>query len=106
MYIPVAIAFVSTALYSRTLFASIFDPDLQVPSDYVTAEPSLRKKCKKIKGTAGPKRHRLIQAANAEKKKSESKIKFMDMRGKQGYPKWSCHHPMTTLRYVLLSSAL
>ncbi len=69
-----------------TLFASIFDPDLQVPSDYVAAEPSLRKKCKKIKGTVWPKRHCLIQAAKAEKKQSESKIKFMDMEGSSGLP--------------------
>ncbi len=63
------------------LFASIFDSDLQVPSDYVAAEPSLRKKCHKVKGTAGPKRQCIFQAARNDKKQKVSKIKYMEMEG-------------------------
>jgi hypothetical protein len=61
-----------------TRFASIFDSDLQVPSDYA-AEPSLRKKYHKIKGTAVPKRQRLLQAARADKKQKESMIKYIEI---------------------------
>jgi hypothetical protein len=56
-----------TCVQYGTLFASIFvlesNLDLQAPSDYVAAEPSLRKKSHKIKGTVGPKCQRLLQAA-------------------------------------------
>ncbi len=67
-----------------TLFASIFDSDLQVPSDYVAAEPSLRKKCHKLKVTAGPKRQRLPQAARADKQQKEPKVEYMEMEGPAG----------------------
>ncbi len=67
-----------------TLFASIFDSDLQIPSDYVAAESSISKEWHKIKGTAEPKRQRLLQAAQADKKQKESKIKYMEMEGPAG----------------------
>ncbi len=43
-----------------TFFTSIFDSDLQVPSDYVEEEPRLHKKCHKIKCSEWPNR-RLLQ---------------------------------------------
>ena len=62
-----------------TLLASLWDDKLRVPDDYVAAEPSSRKKARMIKGTAGPWRARLLSEIAAEKGKTESKIRFMDM---------------------------
>ena len=56
---------------------------IEVPEAYVTAEPGLRKKCHKLKGTAGPKRMRLMQDSEIAKgkKKAGSKMGYMDMGG-------------------------
>ncbi len=62
---------------------SDFDSDLQVPSDYVAAEPS-SKKCHKIKGTAWPNHQHLLQDARAEHRQKESKIKYMEMEESGG----------------------
>jgi hypothetical protein len=61
-----------------TLLASVFDRSLKVPDEYVAAEPSMRKKTKLLKGTAGPKRLRIRQEIAEEKKKADSKTKFLD----------------------------
>ncbi len=66
--------------------------DLHVPSDYVAEELILRKKCHKIKGTAGPKRQRLLQAARADKTQKESKIKYMEMEGLASRPDHDSRH--------------
>jgi hypothetical protein len=68
------------------LFASaaIFDSEKHFPSDYVAAEPNINKKCHKIKGAAGPEFQRFLQAARADKKQEESKIKYMELEGPAG----------------------
>ena len=40
--------------------------------------PSLRKKCNKFRGTAGPRRARILKEIARDKKKSTSKIGFVD----------------------------
>lgn len=61
------------------LLASIFDASIRVPDEYIASQPSARKKAKLIKGTAGPRRARLLKEIEAERGKTESKIKYMDM---------------------------
>lgn len=61
------------------LMASVFDKTLVVPDEYVAAEPSARKKTKLLKGSAGPRRARLLKEIAAAKGKSESKLRFLDM---------------------------
>ena len=63
------------------LLAALSDPTVKVPSDFVAAEPADRKKCKRMKGTAGPKRMRILAELSQEKKKSQSKIPFLEMEG-------------------------
>ena len=63
------------------LFTAVFDPDIEVPEEYVAAEPALRKRCHKLKGTAGPKRMRLMAEIAKGKKKAASKMGLMDMEG-------------------------
>jgi hypothetical protein len=62
-----------------SLIASIWDASIRVPDEYIAAEPSARKKAKMIKGTAGPRRARLLKEIEADKGKTKSKIKYMDM---------------------------
>ena len=50
------------------LLASLFDPEIRVPAHYIAATPSLRKACRGIKGTAGYKRRKLIEAAACDEK--------------------------------------
>ncbi len=47
----------------------------------MAAEPGLRKKCHKLKGTAGPKRMRLLEEIVKGKKKTTSKMGYMEMEG-------------------------
>ena len=63
------------------LYTALFDPDVQVPKDYIASEPGLRKKCHKLKGTAGPKRKRIMVEIAKGKKKAESKLGYMTMEG-------------------------
>ena len=63
------------------LFTAVFDPEIEVPEEYVAAEPALRKKCHRLKGTAGPKRMRLMAEIAKGKKKATSKMGLMDMEG-------------------------
>jgi hypothetical protein len=59
------------------LLASLFDPEIRVPAHYIAATPSLRKACRGIKGTAGYKRRKLIEAAACDEKKVSSKVGYM-----------------------------
>ena len=63
------------------LLAALFDPEIKVLAEYVGAEPADRKKCKRMKGTAGPKRMRLLAEQSSDKKNTVSKIQFLDMQG-------------------------
>jgi hypothetical protein len=57
---------------------SLFRADIEVPDNLVAETPSLRKKCNKLRGTAGPRRARILKEIAKEKKKSTSKIGFVD----------------------------
>jgi hypothetical protein len=59
------------------LFVSLFKPEVRVPDSWITATPSLRKKCKSIKGTAGRKRLRLIEERQCDEKSIYSKVSFL-----------------------------
>ncbi len=39
---------------------AVFDPTIKVPKEFVASELALRKKCHRLKGTAGAKRKRLL----------------------------------------------
>jgi len=56
----------------------VFDPEVQVPVTLVAETPALRKKCSKVRGTAGPRRARLLKEIAKQKKKSVSKIGYID----------------------------
>jgi len=60
------------------LVRSVFDPEVQVPDTLVAETPALRKKCSKVRGTAGPRRARLLKEIAKQKKKSVSKIGYID----------------------------
>ncbi len=67
------------------LISSVFNPAIKVQKDYVAAaEPGLRKKCKLVKGTAGPRRARIMAEIKEAKAKSASKIPFMSMQSCSG----------------------
>ena len=70
------------------LLASLFDPEIRVPAHYIAATPSLRKACRGIKGTAGYKRRKLIEAAACDEKEVSSKVGYMTgtKRGKEPAP--------------------
>ncbi len=57
---------------------SVFNPEVQVPVTLVAETPALRKKCSKVRGTAGPRRARLLKEIAKQKKKSVSKIGYID----------------------------
>ena len=59
------------------LLASLFDPEIRVPAHHIAATPSLRKACRGIKGTAGYKRRKLIEAAECDEKEVSSKVGYM-----------------------------
>jgi hypothetical protein len=63
------------------LVTAIFDPEVEVPKAYEASEPGLRKKCHKLKGTAGPRRQRLLAEIAKGKKKTASKLGHMSMEG-------------------------
>jgi hypothetical protein len=60
------------------LVRSVFDPEVQVPDTLVAETPALRKKCSKVRGTAGPHRARLLKEIAKQKKKPVSKIGYID----------------------------
>ena len=59
------------------LLASLFNPEIRVPDHYIAATPSLRKLCRGIKGAAGTKRRKLIEAAACNEKEVTSKVAYM-----------------------------
>ena len=59
------------------LLASLFDPEIRVPAHYIAATPSLRKACRGIRGTAGHKRRKLIEASECYEKEVWSKVGYM-----------------------------
>ena len=61
--------------------AALPDSAIKVPSDFVAAEPADRKKCKRMKGTAVPKRMRILVELSQNKQRSQSKIPFLNMAG-------------------------
>ena len=79
------------------LFTAVFDSEVEVPKEYVAAERGLRKKCHKLKGTAGPKRMRLMEEITKGKKKSASKMGYMEMEGSGPSSAVKEHHPPSDL---------
>jgi hypothetical protein len=69
----------ANALCSDTLLvASMFDPSIRVPDDWIGATQALRKQCKSMRGTAGRKRACIAQEIAASKKKvRESYLLFL-----------------------------
>ena len=67
------------------LQASLFDPEIRVPAQYIAATPSLRKACRGIKGAAGYKRRKLMEDAACNEKEVSSKVGYMTgtKRGKE-----------------------
>ena len=61
-----------------SLLTSLFRSDVVVPDNLVAATPALSKKCSKIRGTAGPRRARLIKEIAKQKKSSTSKIGYVN----------------------------
>ena len=59
------------------LFVSLFKPEVCVPGSWIAAAPSLRKKCKSIKGTAGRRKLRLIEERQCDEKSIDSKATFL-----------------------------
>ena len=60
------------------LVESLFRADIELPDNLVAETPSLLKKCNKLRGTAGPCRARILKEIAKERKKSTSKIGFVD----------------------------
>ena len=59
------------------LFLSLFKPEVRVPDSWIAATPSLRKKCKSIKGTARRMKLRLIEERQCDEKSIDSKVTFL-----------------------------
>ncbi len=59
------------------LFVSLFKLEEHVPDSWIAATPSLHKKCKSIKGTAGRRRLRLIEQHKCDEKSIDSKVTFL-----------------------------
>ena len=59
------------------LFASLFNPEVQVPADMVTATVSKRQVDKPIGGTAGRKKRRLIEERACNETTMASKVKYL-----------------------------
>jgi hypothetical protein len=59
------------------LLTSLFRTDVSVPDNLVAETPALRKKCSKVRGTAGPRRARLLQQIAKQKKASTSKLAYV-----------------------------
>jgi hypothetical protein len=56
---------------------SLFKPEERVPDSWIAATPSLRKKCKSIKGTVGRRRLRLIEQRKCDEKSIDPKVTFL-----------------------------
>ena len=60
------------------LFGMVFDSTLRVPTDYIAACPSRRKKMRMLKGTAGPRRARLLQLIQKDTHKAARTVEYLD----------------------------
>ena len=59
------------------LFASLFNPEVRVPANMVTATVSKRQVQKPVGGTAGRKKRRLIEERSCNEKTIVSKVKYL-----------------------------
>jgi hypothetical protein len=59
------------------LFVSLFKPEVRMPDSWIAATPSLRKKCKSIKGTTGRRRLHLIEERQCDETSIDSKVTFL-----------------------------
>jgi hypothetical protein len=59
------------------LFVLLFKPGVRLPDSWIAATPSLRKKCKSLRGTAGCRRIRLIEQRKCDEKSIDSKVTFL-----------------------------
>ncbi len=66
--------------------ASLFEPNVRVPADWVATTVSARKLCKTIGGTAGRKRRKLIEERACDEKVIDSKVKFLKSRPSKPEP--------------------
>ncbi len=61
----------------KALLTSLVLSDVVVPDNLVAETPALRKKCSKVRGTAGPRRTRLLREIEKQKKVSTSKLAYV-----------------------------
>jgi hypothetical protein len=59
------------------LFVTLFKQAVHVPHAWIGATPSLRKRCRSIKGSAGRKRLRLIAERQCDEKVIDSKVMYL-----------------------------
>ena len=71
------VCFANCVCEDTILFASLFNPKVRVPENWVTATLSSRKVQKPIGGTAGRERRRLIEERACNEKTISSKVKFL-----------------------------
>ena len=65
------------------LFAFLFNPEVRVPADMVTATVSKRQVQKPIGGTAGRKRRRVIEEHACNEKTIVSKVKYLKVAAEE-----------------------
>ncbi len=66
-----------TICQHTALLTSLVWSDIVVPDKLVAETPALRKKCSKVRGTAGPRRARLLRENAKQKKASTSKLAYV-----------------------------
>ena len=59
------------------MLASLFDHEIRVPVHYIAATVSLRKACRGLKGTAGHKRMKIMEAVKCDEKQISFKVGYM-----------------------------
>ena len=76
------VCFAHCVCQDALLLASLFDPNVRVPANWVAATVTLsaRKLCKSIGGTAGRKRRKLIEERACDEKAIDSKVKYLKFR--------------------------
>jgi hypothetical protein len=75
------VCFANCVCQDSLLFVSLFKPDVRVPHAWIGATPSLRKKCRSIKSSAGRKRLRLIAERQCNEKVINSKVTYLQGSG-------------------------
>jgi hypothetical protein len=71
------VCFAKCVCKDSILFVSLFKPAVRVPYAWIAATPSLHKRCKSIKGSAGRKRLRLIAGRQCDEKVINSKVTYL-----------------------------